>query len=359
MKANNGVIEPVPSFDRIIKKYQNALSDSAGKYSWDSKSILTVDHLNYLGTYKSHFRFAPDYTRYFPYDLTQHYLLGKGDPTKITSEYHARWYTLMISLLSIQEFMQDYFSTLSLQGNKKRHVLSNFKSAIKDDTRYITKRFPSGLSDLDGNMFYTLEIKVDKQYQHIILPGDEIYPGIEIDYNSMDDYFLANFQNNNINLPTIATSIISTNVSNTDDVVEFPVPVDGIGNQLNIEIDKLLIKEKCVAKIRDRDQVGIDGQFLCTKISMDKLIFNYTSMDLKNNFVFTNPDLTWKQEHFNVLENILMSCELLDISNEYNKLSRAHWSEATPSSVIEGLNDRFTTVTFENQDIHIEVIYDE
>ena len=353
IKANNGVIEPTLSFDRIIKTYENLLSVGFGKYSWDSKSILNVQSANYIGPDPYNMLDnTPDYKHLYPYEATVHYLLGKGDSSKgTTNRYSARWYTLMISLLSIQEFMQDYFSKLNLQGNKKRSTLEQYLNRDTNRVYSKTSRDPKLLSPF-RQYFSQFKMIIQAHYKHLFTIGDEIYPGIEIDYNSMDNYFFANFQNSNINLPTITNSVISTNVSNAEDIVDLSPDIDEIvGNQLNIKIEKELLVRK---KFRIWGQLDPD-----LFIYVNKFEFNHTSMDLKNNFVFTNPDLTWKQEHYNVLENILMSCELLDISNEYNKLSRAHWSEATPSSVIEGLNDRFTTVTFENQDIHIEVIYDE
>ena len=78
-----------------------------------------------------------------------------------------------------------------------------------------------------------------------------------------------------------------------------------------------------------------------------------------NNFIFTNPEITHQKEHYITLNNIALSSMMLDISQEYNKLSRAHWTEATPTSVLADANNNFTNVTFNNDDIHLEIIYDE
>lgn len=288
---------------------------------------------------------------------------------------------LMYAFISIQEFFQDYFFRAPINTSKTRNY---WKVTVAGDQRrdyYFPYASGSTLTAwnnmreryikaLQNHRTASLTPKYSGVYLYELMLGDEIYGGININYTKPEENMFSYDRNNGIRTPNQNFSIISTNVSQVSDVfTEHGDIISSISaNPMQVVILNQI--ETNVYHLRDYDHLSIDTIEALNKPRSALLKNAYVaslelhssvaqSPQLKNNFIFTNPEITHQKEHYITLNNIALSSMMLDISQEYNKLSRAHWVEATPGSVLADANNNFTNVTFDNDDIHLEIIYDE
>lgn len=246
------------------------------------------------------------------------------------------WTNSMILFLSLQEYMQDYFSLFFPQGNAKRTYLK--RTSQYAEPLYSSRRVVQGGTSYD--VTYNSSILTTSTFE--IVNGGETYPGIQIEYNHSENTF--SFNNNNIIIPTVdSPRIISTAVSQASDFMKIPRGYNYFDSFSGTSLARISRRRKLYP-----------NWFRSKRHN-----YNIGNLILKNNFLFTNPDIEWREEHYNLLDNIILMCSMFDISGEYNRFARAHWVEATPSSVLEDTNENFTNVTFGDDDIHLEIIYDE
>lgn len=251
-------------------------------------------------------------------------------------DFLLHWTNFMILFLSLQEYMQDYFSLFFPQGNAKR-------SYWKKIREFVDRLYSGNHNIRNDNRLVLSSIRTTHVFN--IVNGGETYPGIQIEYNHSENTF--SFNNNNIIIPTVdSPRIISTAVSQASDFINLDSLYSDYGYLDNFSGTYL-------KDISRRQSLDTD------KFYNKRFMYFLENLILKNNFLFTNPDIEWREEHYNLLDNIIMMCSMFDISGEYNRFARAHWSEATPSSVLEDTNENFTNVTFGDDDIHLEIIYDE
>lgn len=317
------------SFYNPIDREGNIKSISAvGRYA---QSLAPIFSKNYGINSKSFLHIRTD-------SFLSHSLLGggsyayKGQPfIFLDNEYFlSRWTTSMIIFLSLQEYMQDYFSLFFPQGNAKR----NYLKKIDGFGRRVDRLYSSS-----SGVLYVSEVRTTHAFG--IVNGGETYPGIQIEYNHSENTFSFN---NNIIIPTVnSPRVISTTVSQASDFIE-GYDYDGYLNSFSGTYLKDISRQK---------DLNWD------KFYSQEFIYYLENLILKNNFLFTNPDIEWREEHYNLLDNVILMCSMFDISSQYNRFARAHWAEATPSSVLEDSNENFTNVNFGDDDIHVEIIYDE
>lgn len=305
---NNGNIKSISSVGKYVK---NNLGFMKG-YNVNSKNI-------------NNFPFSRPST---------HPLLGRGFFYETGDFLLSDWVYFLSLLLSVQEYMQDYFALLFPQGNAMRSYLKTVRTKKTPVWWTVTTVYGGTSSESVRRGTYTESFLK-------IINGSETYPGIEVDYHNSENIFT--FSNNDIIIPTLnSPSIISSAVSTISDNVDDDV------NQL---------------KFVGYENLNLADMTRTSRISksIGSVVQTYfiDNLYLKNNFLLTNPDIAFEEEHYNLLDNIITMCDMFDISSEYNRFARAHWSEATPSSVLEDANSNFTNLTFGDDDIHLEIIYDE